>query len=63
MALSAPVRDVPSSVFGMFNNADIQFPKVKDENGEEIKISHGRYGAAMYSTDREYRERVYKGLI
>ncbi|MCW8849005.1 MAG: oligoendopeptidase F [Melioribacteraceae bacterium] len=62
MALSAPVRDVPSSVFGMFNNADIQFPKVKDENGEEIKISHGRYGAAMYSTDREYRERVYKGL-
>lgn len=62
MALASPVRGVASSVFGMFNNADIQFPKVKDENGEEIKISHGRYGAAMYSTDREYRERVYKGL-
>ena len=62
MALSEPVRDVASSVFGMFNNADIQFPKVVDENGKEIQISHGRYGAAMYSTDREYRERVYKGL-
>ena len=62
MALSGPVRDVASNVFGMFNNADIQFPKVKDENGEDIKISHGRYGAAMYSTDRDYRERVYKGL-
>ncbi len=62
MALSGPVRDVASNVFGMFNNADIQFPIVKDENGEDIKISHGRYGAAMYSTDRAYRERVYKGL-
>lgn len=62
MALANPVRDVASSVFGMFNNADIQFPKVKDETGEEIKISHGRYGAALYSQDREYRERVYKGL-
>jgi len=62
MALASPVQEVASSVFGMFNNADIQFPTVKDENGEGIKISHGRYGAAMYSTDREYRERVYKGL-
>ncbi len=62
MALASPVRGVASNVFGMFNNADIQFPTVKDENGEEIKISHGRYGAAMYSTDRSYRERVYKGL-
>ncbi|MCB0742720.1 MAG: oligoendopeptidase F [Ignavibacteriae bacterium] len=62
MALAGPVRDVPETVFGMFNNADIQFPTVKDENGNDIKISHGRYGAAMYSTDRAYRERVYKGL-
>ncbi|MBK7105801.1 MAG: oligoendopeptidase F [Ignavibacteriae bacterium] len=63
MALSSPVREVASNVFGMFNNADIQFPIVKDEGGvEDIKISHGRYGAAMYSTDRDYRERVYKGL-
>ena len=62
MALSGQVRGVPSNVFGMFNNADIQFPTVKDQNGEEIKISHGRYGAAMYSTDREFRRRVYKGL-
>ncbi|PID57971.1 MAG: oligoendopeptidase F [Ignavibacteriae bacterium] len=62
MALAGPVRGVPSNVFGMFNNADIQFPTVKDEKGNEIKISHGRYGAAMFSTDRDYRKRVYKGM-
>ncbi|MCB9210467.1 MAG: oligoendopeptidase F [Ignavibacteriales bacterium] len=61
MALSSPVRQIPYSVFGMFNNADIQFPTVKDEKGNDFKISHGRYGASMYSTDRDFRERVYKG--
>jgi oligoendopeptidase F len=62
MALSGQVRGVPSNVFGMFNNADIQFPIVKDEKDGDIKISHARYGAAMYSTNREYRERVYRGF-
>ncbi|MBK8943794.1 MAG: oligoendopeptidase F [Ignavibacteriae bacterium] len=63
MALSSPVREIPYSVFGMFNNADIQFPMVKGENNtDEIKISHGRYGAALFSTDRDYRKRVYEGL-
>ncbi len=62
MALSAPVREIPYNVFSMFDNADIQFPTVKDENGEDFKISHGRYYAAMYSTDRDFRERVYKGM-
>ncbi len=62
MALASPVTNVPYTAFGMFSNADIQFPTVKDEKGNDIKISHGRYGAAMYSTDREYRKRVYKGM-
>ncbi len=62
MALASPVTNVPYTAFGMFSNADIQFPTVKDEKGNDIKISHGRYGAAMYSTNREYRKRVYKGM-
>ncbi len=62
MALASPVTNVPYTAFGMFSNADIQFPTVKDEKGNDIKISHGRYGAAMYSTDREFRKRVYKGM-
>jgi oligoendopeptidase F len=31
-----------------------------DEKGNEIEITHGRYSAAMYSLDREYRKRFYK---
>ncbi len=62
LSLAAPALNTSTDVFSMFNNADIDFPKVEDENGNLIQVSHGRYGAAMYSTDREYRKRVYKAL-
>ena len=61
LALSSQLQQVPYDVFSLFKNADMQFPKVKDESGNEIQISDGRYYAALYSNDREYRERVYKG--
>ncbi len=43
-------------VFSMFNNADIRFGIVKDENGQEVELTHGRYGKLMESKDREVRK-------
>ncbi len=63
LALTGEIASTPYNVFSIFNNADIQFPKVKDENGKEIEISHARYYAAMYSKDREYRERFFKNYF
>lgn len=60
LAMASQVTRIPYDIFGMFKNADIQFPKVADENGQEIQVSDGRYYAALYSNDRAYRERVYK---
>ncbi|MCF8306753.1 MAG: oligoendopeptidase F [Ignavibacteriales bacterium] len=60
LAMASQVTRVPYDVFGMFKNADIQFPTVADENGQEIQVSDGRYYAALYSNDRSYRERVYR---
>lgn len=60
MALASTVTSIPYNTFSMFDNADIQFPKIKDEKGEEVEISHGRYTASLYSLDRNYRERVYR---
>src|SRR5699024_10637320 len=33
----------PAQTFGMLNNADLTFPKIKDENGNEVELTHGRY--------------------
>ncbi len=61
LALASPLTQVPYNTFGIFKNAEMPFPTVKDTEGNEITISDGRYYAALYSTDRSYRERVYKG--
>jgi len=61
LAEASQVTQVPGNTFGVFTNADLQFPTIKDAKGNDIKLSAGRYTAALYSTDREYRERVYRG--
>ena len=35
----------------MLNNADFEFPSIKDENGEEVEITHGRYIRFLESSD------------
>lgn len=60
LALTSEVVQAPYNAFSMFTNADLKFPIVKDDAGKDVEISHGRYYAAMYSRDREYRQRAYK---
>ncbi len=61
LALSSEISSVPYDAFSIFTDADLKFPTVKDQNGNDIEISHGRYYAALYSKDRDYREGVFKG--
>ena len=53
LALSSEVAQAPYNAFSMFTNADLKFPLIKDDEGKDVEISHGRYYAAMYSKDRE----------
>lgn len=61
LAELSPVGSALTQTYGVLNDAELPFPQIKDENGETITVSHGRYRAGLYSTNREYRERVYKG--
>ena len=49
-----------STTFGMLNNADMEFPVIKDENGEEVQISHGNFIRFLESKDRGVREEAFK---
>lgn len=60
LANASPALQTSASAFGLLTNADLKFPTIADENGNEIQITHGRYSSAMYSLDREYRRRFYK---
>src|SRR5690625_3948569 len=52
----------PSQTFSMLNNADLKFPMIKDENGEDVELTHGRYIRFLESTDRSVREAAFKAM-
>ncbi|WP_425447071.1 oligoendopeptidase F [Dethiothermospora halolimnae] len=56
------VSGVPQKTFSMLNNADIKFPTIKDEDGNDVEISHGTFIPLMESKDRKVRESAFKGL-
>jgi oligoendopeptidase F len=60
LAMAGEVTSAPYNIFSLFTNADLKFATIKDESGNDVELSHGRYGKALYSKDREYRERAYK---
>ena len=62
LADAGEMADAPSNIFSMFNNADIKFPEIKDENGEEVQITHGRYIRLLESTDRRVRQEAFQGF-
>jgi oligoendopeptidase F len=62
LADAGEVADAPNNIFSVFNNADIKFPEIKDENGETVRITHGRYGQLMESADRRVRRDAFQGV-
>lgn len=52
----------PSDIYAMFNNADITFPEITGEDGEPIRITHGRYMTFLRSRDRDVRAAAFTGL-
>lgn len=56
------VAQAPANIFKMINNADMAFPAIKDEEGNEVEITHGRYLQLMESTDRRVRREAFTSL-
>lgn len=63
LAEASEVLNAPANTFGMLNNADMEFPKIKDENGDEVVVSHGRYLTLIKSGDRNVREAAFKAMF
>lgn len=62
LAEASEVLSASSNTFGMLNNADLTFPSVKDENGEEVEITHGRYIRFLESEKQEVRKNAFKAV-
>jgi oligoendopeptidase F len=62
LAEAGEVMNASGNTFGMLNNADIKFPSIKDENGEEVEITHGRYIRFLESSDGRVRQDAFKAV-
>ncbi len=62
LADAMEVADGPSQIFKMFNNADTKFPAVKNEQGEETALTHGRYVTFLESRVRRVRRDAFLAM-
>lgn len=62
LAQAGELAHGPSTIFGMLNNADIKFPNITDENGDEVELTKGRYIQLLESKDRRVRKDAFEAL-
>ncbi|MFC7062805.1 oligoendopeptidase F [Halobacillus seohaensis] len=62
MAGFSEIASNPSQTFGALNNADLTFPSIKNEDGEEVDVTHGRYLGFLKSEDRDVRKNAFQAM-
>ena len=62
LAGAGEIFGAAGETFAILDNADIVFPMVHDEDGNEVKLSHGNYITLVESKNREVRKEAYEAL-
>ncbi|MDO4552902.1 MAG: oligoendopeptidase F [Bacillota bacterium] len=62
LAQMSEVTGATQEIFTMLNNADIRFGSIRDEEGEEVEVTHGRYISLLESRDRRVRREAFEHL-
>ncbi|MCH8967180.1 MAG: oligoendopeptidase F, partial [Planctomycetes bacterium] len=65
-ALLASARELaraPETIYSTLTNAELLFPTIRDERGDEVTLSPSRYSKFMRSADRRVRRDAFKGTL
>ncbi len=62
LASCSELFSAPQNSFMLLNNADLKFNSVIDSNGEEHKMSIGKYSQLLENKDRKLRENAFKEM-
>jgi len=62
LAQASEIFDGANKTFGLLNNADLVFPAIEDENGQQIQLTHSLYGKLLESSDRRVRQDTFKAF-
>lgn len=62
LAKASEMGSSPQEIFTAFNNADLTFGNILNEDGEETPLTHGRYIAFLESRKREVRKAAFESM-
>ena len=62
LAAAGELAQIPGNIFTMFNNADLEFPQVKNDAGEMVELTHGRYIQLLESQKQEVRKGAFEAM-
>jgi len=62
LAQAGVMAQAPNTIFGMINNADMKFPKIRNDKGEEVELTHGPYIQFLESRNRDVRKSAFEAM-
>lgn len=62
LAGAGEIFGAASQTFEMLDSGDLIFPVVKNDQGEEVQLSHGVYSQLLESSARAVRQAAFEGL-
>ena len=62
LELSGDAFQTPEKTFSALNDADLVFPMIRDDKGNEVRLSHGNYIKMLESENRTVRHDAFKGV-
>lgn len=63
LAMVGNLAAAPGEIFNVLSNAELTWPTVRDESGQEVQLSPARYNALIRSTDRRARREAFQGCM
>ncbi len=62
IAMTGEMSTSPSQIYDALSYSDLDFGEIKNENGDVVELTTGRYSVFMESTDRRVRKDAYDNL-
>ncbi len=59
---TAEIGEAAGEIFEMWNHADLSFGSIKDENNNDVELTHGRFSGFMQSYDRRVRKDAFAAV-
>jgi oligoendopeptidase F len=59
LAQAGEMAAAPGTIFGAFNNADLRYGTIKDEQGQPLELTKGRFSRCLESPDRRVRRDAF----